>query len=114
MAEQGRGFIKIYRDIVDWGWYGDANTARLFIHLIITANYTEKAWRGHIIKRGQRAVSLENLSTELNLSIQNIRTAIAHLKQTGEITSEATKECTIFTVVNYSKFQDVANETANE
>ena len=31
-------FIKIDRNIMDWRWYQDPNTFRLFVHLILRAN----------------------------------------------------------------------------
>lgn len=33
------GFILLHRSILRWEWYGDLNTARLFIHLLLTVNY---------------------------------------------------------------------------
>lgn len=115
---QNNGFIKIHRDILGWEWYGDINTKVLFIHLILTANYKEMKWRGHLIERGERAVSFSTLAKETGLSIKMVRTAISHLETTGEVARRKIPECTIISIKNYSKFQDVAqdgaNETANE
>ena len=33
------GFILLHRSMLRWEWYGDGNTARLFIHLLLTVNY---------------------------------------------------------------------------
>ena len=33
------GFIKLYREILDWQWYGEAATLKLFLHLLLTVNY---------------------------------------------------------------------------
>ena len=40
------GFILLHRSILRWEWYGDLNTARLFIHLLLTVNYEPQRWQG--------------------------------------------------------------------
>lgn len=104
------GWIKLHRSILDWRWYGDQNTRIVFIHLLLTANHKDKAWRGITIKQGQRAVSYEELAEELQLSVQNVRTAIKHLKSTGELTSHLTGSCPIITIQNYAKYQALYSE----
>ena len=113
MGREG-GYIKLHRKILDWEWYGDTNTKVIFLHLILTANYKPLKWRGHQIDRGERAVSLNTLSCETGLSIQSVRTAISHLKRTGEVTSRKIPECTIFSVKNYENFQNVADGTTKQ
>lgn len=108
------GYVKIYRSITNWEWYKDSNTRDVFLHLLFTVNHTDMKWRGHTIKRGQRAVSLDKLSRELYISVRSVRTAIKHLKSTGEVTSEKLPECTLFTISNYEKFQDTTNVLTNE
>lgn len=41
------GFILLHRSILRWEWYGDLNTARLFIHLLLTVNLRAAAVAGH-------------------------------------------------------------------
>ena len=31
------GWIKLHRKITEWEWYSDANTFRVFMHLLLTA-----------------------------------------------------------------------------
>ena len=52
------GFILLHRSILRWEWYGDLNTARLFIHLLLTVNYEPQRWQGIAVERGQRVASL--------------------------------------------------------
>lgn len=47
------GWIKLHRKITEWEWYSDANTFRVFMHLLLTANYEDKRWRNIDVKRGQ-------------------------------------------------------------
>jgi biotin operon repressor len=107
------GYVKDHRSVLEWEWYKDANTSRLFRHLILTVNYEDKKWEGETVLRGQRYTSYQQLSFELGISIQCIRTAIKHLKSTGEITYVGTREYSIITVNNYDKFQSSANESSD-
>ena len=108
------GYIKLYRSLLSWEWYTDHCTKEVFLHLLLTANYEPVKWRGHLIDRGQRVVSLAKLSEEINLSVRSVRTALNHLKATGEVTSERLPECSIITIKNYSLYQEAAQETTNE
>ncbi|MCI5049987.1 MAG: hypothetical protein MRY32_06610 [Rickettsiales bacterium] len=104
------GFIKLHRSIVKWEWYDDTNTFRLFLHLLLNANYQDERWRGIVIKRGQRLTSQVKIAKEIGLTYQQLRTAQNKLKQTGEITSKATGNYTIYTIVNYEKYQSQEKE----
>ncbi len=99
------GWICLYKKLINWEWYQDGNTCRLFIHLLLLANYEDKYWQGQLIKRGQLVTSLEHLSDDLGLSVQQIRTSIKKLKSTGEITSKATNKYTLVTVERYEDYQ---------
>ena len=105
MSDGEGGFIKIFRKIEKWEWYDDGNTFRLFIHCLLKANYEDKRWHGHLIKRGSFITSRKKLATELKLTEQQIRTALDKLKLTNEITSEATSQFTVLTVKNYDSYQ---------
>ena len=100
------GFIKLHRKLTEWEWYSDVNVCRVFLHLLLTANFENKKWRGVEISRGQVITSLEKLGKSTTLSIQQVRTALTKLKSTHEITIKATKLHTFITLTNYSLYQD--------
>lgn len=100
------GFIVLHRKIVNWEWYKDPATRIVFEHLILTANYEEKRFKGEAIHRGQRVASYGTLAKETGLSIRNVRTAIRHLILTNEVTSKTTNKYSVFTIVNYDMYQD--------
>ena len=108
------GFIALQRKILDWEWYTDPNTFRLFIHLLLKANHAPKKWQGQIIDRGQVITGRITLSKELKLSEQQIRTSINKLKKTEEITSTATSHYTLITLVNYNSYQDKPKTATNK
>ena len=103
------GYIKLYRQMLQWEWYTDANTFRVFLHCLFKANWKDGRYRGQIIKRGSFVTGRKALAKELKMSEQEIRTALEHLKATNEITIKATNRYSVITVVNYGVYQDLPN-----
>ena len=104
MAEKTT-WIKIDRNILDWGWYKDGNTMRVFLHLLITANIKPRRFLGVMINRGEVATSYASLAENLEISIRSARTAITHLKTTGEVTIKRHPKFTVISIVNYNLYQ---------
>ena len=100
------GFVKLHRKIMDWEWYDSYPEFKLFIHLLLKVNHDDVDWRGEKIKRGSCITSLGSLSAETGLSIQQIRTALKHLKSTHEITSIGRNKNTLVIVLNYDLYQE--------
>ena len=103
------GYIKLYRQIMKWEWYDDANTFRLFIHLLLKANYEDAQWRGFTIKRGQLFTSIGHLSHELKISNKAIRIALDKLIKTKEVASEGASNGTMITICKYDSYQSSFN-----
>lgn len=99
------GWIKLHRKLLEWEWYDDANTFRLFIHCLLKANHTPKKWRGENIDKGQFITSLSNLSHETGLSIKQVRNSLDKLKNTNEINTEKGKAWTKISVCKYASYQ---------
>ena len=104
MAEKTT-FIKIDRNILDWGWYKDVNTKAVFLHLLLTANIRPHKFMGVEVKRGELATSQKSLAESLGISIQSVRTAISHLKSTGEVTVSQHSRFSVISIVNYDLYQ---------
>lgn len=101
------GYIKLYRSLLNWEWYDDINTKTVFLHLLLTVNIAKRQWHGITVPCGSRVCSYAVLASETRLSVDKVRTAIKHLEATGEITRCKYPKCTVFTVNNYDKFQNV-------
>ena len=99
------GFIKLHKKMLKWEWYDDVNTCRLFIHCLLRANYEAGSWHGIEYDKGQFITSLPSLAKETHLSIQQVRTALSHLKSTGELTDEQHPSCRVITVNNWGEYQ---------
>lgn len=98
-------YIKLSRSILDWEWWSDINTYRVFTYMLLKANWKDGSFKGVSVPRGSFVSSLGKLSEETKLTENEVRTAIKHLKSTGEITSKAHSKFTIFTVKNYDAYQ---------
>ena len=99
------GYIKLHRKLLDWGWYKDPNTKAVFLHLLLTANFTESEYMGVKIYPGQTVIGCKALAKALGMSEQNIRTALTHLKSTNEITIKVTNKFSVVTIVGWEKYQ---------
>lgn len=99
------GFILLHKKMLEWEWYDDGNTMRVFLHFMLKANYKDAKWRGHEIKRGQFISTPKKVSEDLALSVKQVRTAISKLERTGETASKGSTQHTVFTVINYDDYQ---------
>ena len=102
-----RGWIKIYRSLLDWEWFDDAETVQLFIYLLVTANYEDKKWRGMVVERGQTIIGVAALAKRLGSTERKIRTRLEYLTNSGTISRKSTNRFTIVTICNYDSYQDV-------
>ena len=98
-------FIKLYKKMLKWEWYDDINTKVLFLHCLLRANWESGSWHGIKYEPGQFITSLPTLAKETCLSVQQVRTAISHLKSTGELTDNQQGNCRVITVVKWSEYQ---------
>ena len=98
-------YIKLSRGLLEWEWYSDINTTRVFIHMLLRANWKDGNFKGVVVPRGSFVSSIGKLANETGLTEREIRTAISHLKTTGEVTSKTTNKFTVFSVVKYDLYQ---------
>jgi len=103
------GFIKLHRQILDWGWYRDNNTKMLFLHILLKANFKPGNWLGTTILPGQFVTGRQKLSSETGLTEREIRTSLQRLTQTGEITIKTTNRFSIITVSKWESYQLINN-----
>ena len=89
------GFVKLSKLFLDWQWYTDPNVVRLYLHLLLKANFKQNNWRGIEINIGEFVTSLDKLHSELNISIQTIRTNLKKLEKSGYIKVKPTNRYTM-------------------
>ena len=108
------GWIKLHRSLLDWGWWDDINTSRLFIYCLLRANHKPNVWHGISVDRGEFISSLDGLSKDTGLSKQKIRTCLKRLKSTQELTQRSESQYTVFKVENYEQYQEPTQELTRE
>lgn len=104
------GWVKTYRSLLDWEWFGNSAMVHLFMYCLLKANHEPKKWHGMDISRGQFVTSRETICRETHLSDQVVRTCLNRLKSTSEITSQSTSRNTIITITRYDDYQGVDDE----
>lgn len=107
-------YIKIDRKILEWEWYKNQHTKTVFLHCLLKAYWKDTKFEGKTIPRGSFVTSIKHLSEELDLTADEIKTALKHLTKTGELTKQATNKYTVITVSNYESYQEVTKQMPNE
>ena len=119
--EIGDTYFKLYRKIFENGLWKNPIEFRLFLWILGNAVYRKDGVNMGMVKvkRGQYLRSLRKLSDDLayihnrqilHYSISQIHRAIAHLSKMQIITVVETQLGTLFTVLNYDKYQPLLNE----
>lgn len=98
-------FIKLDRNIVNWRWFQSPKVLSVFVWLLIKANIKEGHFKTDTISRGSLATSNAHIAEGCGITINNVRTALANLEQTGEIKRENRNHYQIITIVNYDAYQ---------
>lgn len=101
-----QGRVKFHRKITEREWYSDANTFRVFFHLITIANHKDWKRQGIDVKRWQTITSIDSLAEQIWLTSQKVRTAMDKLISTWEIAKKTTNRNTIVTVLKYCDYND--------
>ena len=101
------GWICLHRKFLNWEWFNNGDMVRLFLYLLLEANYENKRWNGIVISRGQLLTGRKELAKNLNLSEQVVRTCLDRLKSTSEITIKSTNKYSIITICNYEFYNSI-------
>ena len=108
------GWIKLHRSLLDWEWYDDINARLLLIHLLLSVNYDDKKWKGQTIKAGSMILSWDTLSREVGLSKQQLRTSMAKLESSGEVTRKVTNKFQSVTLCKWEKLQSINTQVTDK
>ena len=103
-------WVKLHRQFLEWEWFDSAEMVKVFLYLLLAANFEDRKWHGDVVRRGQLLTSWEQLSKATKLSVQRLRTCLAKLESTGEITRKSTSQHSIITVCNYDRYQEPEEE----
>ena len=112
------GYIKLFRSMMSWEWYTDANTMRVFLHILLNANHRDKEFRGMTIRRGEWLTSYNKIATALGLSKKQVRLSIDKLKRTQEVRTRRARDGALdgllIIVENYALYQDYDSNATHD
>jgi len=100
------GWVKLHRIFKTWEWYGAPNHLAVFIDLLLHANYEDGKYRGVLIPKGSLTTSSGKIADRTGLSRQQVRTVLANLQSTSEITIKTTNKYSMISVTNWDKYQE--------
>jgi hypothetical protein len=103
---QRHGFIYLCRKLQSWRWKQKPNMVAIWMDLLLRAQYHKTDFEDQQLEVGQCIVSIPGLSRTCGLTSSEVRTCLARLKSTGEITCKTTNKFSIVTISNYKDFQD--------
>lgn len=109
-----KGWVKLHRKLVNWEWYNDANTMRVFIHLLLKVNRKKGSYKGVEVGCGKALIGERKLALELGLTRAKVRRALFNLKTTQDIATESTAKGTVLQVINYNLYQETTHNTTTE
>jgi hypothetical protein len=101
MSSGYNGFIMLNKEIKRHEYYTDIKIMHLYIHLLLDANFTDSNWKGQIIKRGQKATSVNSLVIETGLTIKEVRTGLDKLIKGNYLVKKGTNKYTLLTLTEY-------------
>jgi hypothetical protein len=114
LESKTEGFVKIWRPIFEDRDFEVYPRAReVFIFLIVFAEWqdTNAMFRGsyRIVKRGQLICGYRRISEKLGLPLSTVQRSIKVLVDLKRIQVDSDAHGTLFTICNYSKYQDNPN-----
>lgn len=105
-------WIKLDKKILDWEWFTDGNTLKVWIYLLVSAQQFEDTnYKGIELRTGQLITGRKQIMRETGLSEREVRTCLNRLKTTGEITIESTNQYSLITIVKYGIYQTGCTES---
>lgn len=121
MSEQIKGYVQISRKICETVWYTGCSPAvvHLMFHLILSANYENKTWRGVKVNRGELVCSVGNLDhpgrlmEETRLPYSTLVRSLKKLEELGEITITSKTGIHGYTLIKITHYDTYTNVNTN-
>ena len=109
------GWIALHRKIYNSKDFNNQLEVAVFLYLVSMASHKncEVIYRKKRIKlkRGEVSISYKDLSNKFDVSERKIRTIIRNLITTGNVNQTLTRNLSVYSIVKYSKYQDVPSKT---
>lgn len=99
------GFIKIFRQMTEWRWWGNCNAMAMWLYILMNANWKDGYWQGIEIKRGEFVTSKSRIAEDLRLNRRTVTRWLNVFESDGQIAVTCTTQYTKITVLKYDFFQ---------
>lgn len=104
-------FIKLNRQLLEWRYWYSETAVKLWILILMKANWKDGWFMGDRIPRGSLATSMANLAIEAGCSEATVRRWLSRFEADGQISRKVTNRFTQINVINYGFYQDVPDES---
>ena len=111
-SQASGGYVRLYRSLLEWEWFQDSPTLHVFLFLLLSACFRPIRHAGVELAPGQLITSYSSICARTGLTLAQVRTALRHLKSTGEITQQTTSSFSIITLTNFSRWQTALEHPA--
>lgn len=108
--EVGKGFTLLHRKIQETEFYRkDSQAVHLWVHLIMSANYTEAAVKTEYgviqLQRGQFITGRNTLASETGIEPNRVQYLLKKFKKLGMIETASPGKFTVITISKYGEYQ---------
>lgn len=105
------GWIALHRKIYNSSDFNNQLEVAVFLYLVAMASHkpVQIIYRRKKItlKRGEVSIAYRDLAKKFGISFDRVRTIIKNLVATGNINQTLHKRLSVFSIVKYSKYQDL-------
>ena len=109
------GWIALHRKIYNSKDFNNQLEVAVFLYLVSMASHKQVnviyRKKKLTLKRGEVSIAYKDLAKKFDLSERKIRTIISNLVHSGNLNQTLHKNLSIYTIVKYSKYQDVPVKT---
>jgi predicted regulator of amino acid metabolism with ACT domain len=109
------GWIALHRKIYNSNDFGNQLEVAVFLYLVAMASHkpVQVIYRKKklTLKRGEVSIAYKDLAKKFNISERKVRGIIKNLVHTKNLNQTLHKNLSIYTIVKYSKYQDVPVKT---
>ena len=109
------GWIALHRKIYNSNDFGNQLEVAVFLYLVAMASHkpVQVIYRKKklTLKRGEVSIAYKDLANKFDISERKVRGIIKNLVHTRNLNQTLTRNLSIYTIVKYSKYQDVPSKT---
>jgi len=110
------GWIKIYRKMMDKGFYKNSKYVHLWVHLLLEATHKPKEvlWNGKtfILQPGQFITGRKKLAGKTKINQNSVERILNYFKNEHQIEQQTTNKNRLITILKWERYQ--GNEQLNE